>query len=803
MSAFSTEQVADLATAVRGRDMQGAPLEHLVIVQITRGIAGEVAGAMLGDHGAVVVVAEPANGSDLRRSAVDVEQRTSLLFRSEARGKLSVALNFDSDEGRRALRDLVLSADAVIEDLGPGRLESLGLVPADLQQVRPDLCILRISPFGQFGPLRDAEGDDRVAQAFGGVAHVTGYIDTPPMHVATPIADYTTGVHGASGLLLALLNRAAGGQVVDLALYETVFRIQEEAVIQYDQLGIVRERMGNEYAETVPSNHFHTSDDHWVAISAASVPSFSTVCRAIDAAGRESDPLFATDEARRINRDAVNELIQSWIGSHTLAEVLEAFRREGAPIAQVRSIDEILADEHSRVTRMIDEVPDEDDQTLLVPGAAPRLSGAGPRALGAPPRYGEHTDLVLRLLGERADIRSGASTGSAARPLQGLKVLDLGRYIAGPFAATLLAEFGADVVKMEGIGGDTTRSRYPMVGDIGLSFIVTNRGKKTICLDLKTPEGMSVLRDLVAWADVVVENFRPGTLEKWGLGADVLAEMNPNLIMLRASGFGQSGPDAPLPAFDRIGLAAGGMSYVGGLSHRPPLRPGVLLSDYSTGLFGFFGVLAMLWGIEHGAQGGVVDASLVGSISRMLGDTPAMRTVDGVVRERDDARWSGYEYSLSGHDESGRAFVCSARSADRAGAALAAIGAAAEASPSPARFAEAVRAWAVQRSVKQIVPALREAGLGAAPTRSIEEIVDSEHMLARENIVRVPHDGLGSIRMQGIVPRLERTPGVVLATSPSPGAEVRVVLSECLGYDSDTVASLVGSKGVGHGEVPA
>ncbi|GAA2183420.1 hypothetical protein GCM10009785_26900 [Brooklawnia cerclae] len=750
---------------------RSGPLRELVIVQLTQGLAGEFAGAILSDHHAVVVIAEDAaQGAPLRRRHDG--KSSSLQFQSEARGKFSYAVDLHSHSGRQALRRLLDAADGLIEDLGPGGLEGLGLDPEDLHRSNPRLDILRISPFGLDGPRRGEPGDDRIAQAFGGTAYVTGFPGTPPLHVATPIADLTTGLQGANGLLLALLDRSQQGQVIDLALYETILRLQEEALIEYVHDGTVRERVGNEYGHTVPSSHFLTNDGHWVAVSATSRPTFAALCRAIESPDAASRPEFS-DEARSSHREEVNAMIQDWIGAHSLGEVERAFRQEGAPVSLIRSIDDILANEHIRAARMIEEVTGEDGTPFTTTGRAPQLVGVD-EPLGSVPAVGQHTEAINRWLAEQTPGATDLQDSPAhSTPLAGLKVLDLGHFIAGPFAGAILAEFGADVVKV-----DRPQAAAPSAHSTVYTFFRSlNRGKRGLELDLKRTEGRDLLRALISRTDVVIENYRPGTLESWGLSPEELLAINPDLVVLRISGFGQTGPDAARPAFDRVGLAAGGLSYLGGVRDRPPLRPGVLLSDYTAGLFGVFGVLTSLIGVRQGDGGRVVDTSLVGSIVRLLGDVPALRTAAGVARERDEARWSGYEYDVSTADRAGTPFVVSAHDATQAGQALAHLGLPyPEHSLTADQFSDAIKHWSAERDASKAIHEAQQAGLAATRSLSIADLVADAHVRARQNIHMVTDSSFGTVPIVVGTPRFSRSVTAPVTIAAAPGLDAADIL---------------------------
>jgi formyl-CoA transferase len=780
-------------------DGRAGPLANLIILELASGLAANHAGALLADLGAYVLKVEPGPDGDPTRKAGHRRDGDpySLVFASEARGTYSVALDLSQRDDRAVFASLAAVADGLIEDLGPGALENLDLSPSILRRDNPRLSVLRLSPFGQTGPLSNEAGDDRIAQAFSGVTNVTGYPDVGPMPEAVPIAEYWTGVYGAASLLTAVLGapRGIGGQDVDLAYYETALRLQEEALIQLDQADIVRTRMGNEYPETVPSNHYETGDGRWVAISAAGGRPFAAVCEAIEQPSAADDPRFNSSEARIKNRDAVNQLIGDWVGRHSADDVISRFTDHNAPIALVASIKEIVDDPHTHARDMILRLVDAHGEGPLNPGVTPRITRLDQPSTSVPPtprtapRFDEHGSIIRRWQTERSSARTSAPQSYAIEdslPLTGLRVIDLGRFIAAPFAGTILGEFGAEVIKVETPTGDDTRARYPIVKGVGLSYLITNRGKKSVTLDLHTDEARKVLLELVKISDVVLENFRPGTLERWGLGPEELKRVNPKIILVRASGFGQSGPNAGRSAFDRVGLAAGGMSYLGGLVDRPPLRPGVLVSDYTTALFGLIGALAALNQRDDQGVGAVVDVSLFESVLRMTGDTAALFGATGHVRERNDAQWPMYEHALTAQATDGNWVTISAADSSALVDGLSALGLDVAADD----HRSTLTAWLASVSAGDAVAYARKAGLMASEVNTAKELLDHPHLRARGNVTRLDHHVLGDVIYQGVIPRFSATPGQIGAYSREPGSHNQEIYGELLGHSARELDAL-------------
>ena len=771
---------------------RGGTLEGIVVIELTETLAGEFAGGLLADLGATVIKVEPPEGSPLRRRGPGIAGEDALYFQSENRGKYSVCADVKALTHAPWFAQLLSAADAIVEDLGPGRLEAAALSPEVLQQRHPRLCHLRISPFGQTGPLAGEGGDDRIAQAFSNMQFTTGFPDRPPIPVSVPLADYWTGVHGVNGLLMALWHarRSGHGQVVDLALYETGLRLQEAVVVQFDQSGTVAARYGTQHPGVVPSNIYPTRDGKWIALSGAGDQPFVRLCEAIEAPDVPQDPRFATTAARLQNREAADALVRAWIATHDLADVEARFFAAGVAGTAIRSVDDIIADEHIRARQALLQLRSQSGQAFLAPAPVPRFSRTQARYSMAAPRLGEHTDVVQSSSNTlaarpRVEVRGEAADASVG-PLYGIRVLDLSQWLAGPAAATLLADFGAEVIMVELPGDGPPQNRPSSPRDLG--FLVTNRNKRSITLDVRTPRGREVFLDLLRVSDVIVENFRPGTLERWNLGPDTLLGTNPRLVLLRASGFGQSGPYRSRSAFNPVGLAFGGMTYLNGWPDRPPLRDGVQAGDYSTALFNVLGVLAALLRRDQDDQGQVVDVAMCEAILRMTGDMLAVRSALSIRRERAGGEWPVYPSSLTAQAADGRFVAASSASWDDVFSALERLGMPRPADVSQARHA--MERFIGALPADEAVQALRRAGLPASPVNSVADVVREPHLWSRGNLVRLSDPARGEVVTQGVVPRLVRTPGRVAGCSPYPGSDNEAVLGGILGYSPQQMRCL-------------
>ena len=773
-------------------DARGGPLAGVLIVELAETVAGELAGGLLADLGATLIKIEPRGGSPMRRRGPALGGEDSLHFQTENRGKLSVRAELAELSAEPWLARLLAAADALVEDMGPGRLEAAGLSPETLERRNPRLAMLRISPFGQTGPLAAERGDDRIAQAFSGVQFVSGFPDRAPMAVTVPLAESWTAILGAGGLLMAIFHarRRGRGQVVDIGLYQTGLRMQEEVVVRHDRTGAVAARLGTESPIVVPANVYRTRDGGWIALSGAGDQPFARLCEAIEVPDAPRDPRFATPAARMQHRAAVDELVGSWIARHDQADIEARFASAGVAGTAVRSADDVIGDAHVKARQAILHLTSSGGREVLAPAPVPKLSRTPAENPRRAPRLGEHTEAVRSAI-DRLEARTRidaadppARTGADSwGPLRGIRVLDLSQWLAGPAAAALLGDFGADVIMVElpSVAADAQGRKSP-------GFVVTNRNKRSITLDVRAPRGREAFLALVRASDVIVENFRPGTLERWDLAPSTLLAANPRLVLLRSSGFGQTGPYTGRAAFNPVGLAFGGMTYLNGWPDRPPLRDGVMAGDYSTALFNVLGVMAGLLRRDVDGQGQVVDTAMYEAALRLTGDLLAVRGALGVRRERAGGDSPLYPASLTAEAADGAFVAASAGSWADLSAALARLGR--RPPDDPASVREDVVKLVGGLPAVQAVAALRGAGLAASTVNSVADLVREPHCWTRGDLVRLDHPEMGEIVTQGVVPSLSLTPGRVAGWSRCPGSDNEAVFGGLLGYTSEQIRAL-------------
>ena len=387
-------------------------------------------------------------------------------------------------------------------------------------------------------------------------------------------------------------------------------------------------------------------------------------------------------------------------------------------------------------------------------------------------------------------------------PLQGIRVIEIGTLIAAPFAARMLAEFGAEVIKIEAPnGGDPLRKWRKLHDGTSLWWYLQSRNKKSVCVNLKSPEGADVIKRLAEDADIVIENMRPGALEKLGLGWDVLHAINPKLTMVRISGYGQTGPYRDRPGFGAIGEAMGGIRYTTGDADGLPARVGVSLGDSLASLHGVIGALMSVLRVKTGqGDGQVVDVSLVESVFNLMESLVPEYDLLGHVRERSGGALPGIAPSNTYRTEDG-GFVVIAGNSDPIYRRLMHVIGRADLADDPAlahndgrvkqsaMLDEAITAWTTHHSMNDVLATLEREEVPAGRIYSVADIVDDAHYQARDMLLQADLPGGASVKMPGIVPKLSDTPGEVRWQGPALGEHTSSVL-ESLGFDVSEVERL-------------
>jgi formyl-CoA transferase len=376
-------------------------LAGVKVIELGQLIAGPFCAKTLGDFGADVIKVEPPRQGDPLRKWRLMKDGTSVWWQVQSRNKRSVTLDLRKTEAQALVRRLAADADVLIENFRPGMMEKWGLGWDALSAANPNLIMLRMSGFGQDGPYRDRPGFGLIAEAMGGLRHLTGEPGRIPVRTGVSIGDTIAALHGVIGVLLALYHRkvnGGAGQVVDVALYESVFNCMESLLPEYSAFGVVRGPSGSALPGIAPSNAYPCSDG-LVLVAGNGDSIFKRLMRAIGRADLADDPGLADNEGRAARMAELDVAIGAWTAPRTVDRVLDELQRAEVPVGRVYTASDIANDPHYRARGMIERIATRDGWTLEVPGVVPKLSATPGAIRQAAPRLGEDTREVLREVG--------------------------------------------------------------------------------------------------------------------------------------------------------------------------------------------------------------------------------------------------------------------------------------------------------------------------------------------------------------------------------------------------------------------
>jgi formyl-CoA transferase len=383
------------------------PLAGIKVLELGQLIAGPFAGKVFAEFGAEVIKVEPpasdsAPGGDPLRQWRLLHEGTSLWWYVQARNKKSITIDLRKPEGQEIARRLARDADFIIENFRPGTLEKWSLGYDALAATNPGLIMIRLSGFGQTGPYRDQPGFGAIGESMGGMRHITGFPERPPVRMNISIGDALASLHGVIGALIALHHRDAHGgkgQVVDVALYEAVFNMMESLVPEYDLFGEIRQRIGTGLTNIVPSNTYTTRDGQSVVIAGNGDSIYKRLMQAIGRDDLGQDPALATNRGRVPRTADIDGAIGDWAAAHDLHDVLTALKAADVPHGKIYTAADIVDDPQYLAREMIREMTLADGTRLKLPGIVPKLSDTPGTMEWVGPKLGEHTAEVLRTAG--------------------------------------------------------------------------------------------------------------------------------------------------------------------------------------------------------------------------------------------------------------------------------------------------------------------------------------------------------------------------------------------------------------------
>ncbi|MEU1951796.1 CaiB/BaiF CoA transferase family protein [Nocardia rhamnosiphila] len=770
------------------------PLDGLVVIDASWGMPAAIATMMLADYGARVVKLERPGGPD---------DADSVLRATTDRGKWSVEADLRTEAGRAIAERLVSGADVFVESFGTGRAEALGIGYDRWHGEYPELVYCSVTGYGNDGPLASRPGYEALLNArLGQMAEQQGHRDGP-VFMGHPTVSYGTAFITTLGILAALRARKINGtgQKVDTSLLDGMLAISSMNWWWNEQDISYLARSGNQKgfgSKRLITDPFRCADGKWLIPHTGGPGSYKRMMDLLGF-GEQTQTIAGPEMAVPLNEvelDIARNKVPEAFRTRPRDEWLELFHAADIAALPVLHPEETFADDQVRFAGVAIEVPDARHGTLRQIGPVIRFGKSAPAVPAPAPPVGAHNERLDEVT--RSPLWAPAPTGErVSAPLEGVRILDFSSYFATGFGARLLSDLGADVIKVEPLAGDQMRP----LGDL---FEGANRGKRTIALDLRTAEGQQIAHRLVAEADVVMQNYRPGKAEKIGLGYEQLAALNPDLIYAYLPGFGSAGPKSALKSFAPLVSGLVGLNFEGAGEGNPPIRRVIGNEDLYNG---FLGAVTVLLALHHRANTGAGQyvespqlhsslfvisehaATLDGAAvpahrldAEQMGLSPLYRlyrTADGwiAVAVFGDAAFGRLTAALDLPDLAADARFTSTRAR--------ATNAAALAETLTVRFAELKSAQAFELLDGHEVPAEIPLDYPIMP-----ELLWEEWALDSQRVVEHHHPEYGWSREVGMVIHLSETPGRFKGGSPRLGQHSAEILTD-LGYTPDEVAALL------------
>ncbi len=598
--------------------------DGLRVLELGSGISAAFGARLLADFGAQVIKVEPPRGDASRQSGPfvrdEVDPERSGMFLYLNHGKRGVVLDLEGDEGMGRLRVLLEGADAVVENLGAGVFDELAERIGGL----PDqLVVCSVSPYGQDGPKAGWVGSELSAYASSGMMYMTGLADRPPVKQGLHQGEHLAGVNAAAATLTAsmLAKRTGVGQRIDISLQETVALTGFPALNAYTHTGAVVQRAPSTLAQLMTSQAMPALDG-WVMPSDAGIDVWWESFAGYLERPELLEAPFDTSVGRRAHHEELDRITGEAFAQRTKADLFHTGQAFGLTMSSIQTPEEIAACPHLEEREFFIEQAHPEAGTVRMPGAVPLTGGVVDRSVRRPaPRLGEHNEEVFGALGDEED-RTAQAGGGGALPLEGVRILELGMVFVLPLAITPLAALGADVIKVEAESRPDSVRWGPQPGNelheqyynVGGNFHHLNRNKRGVAIDLRSERGRELLLELVAESDVVAENFTPRVIANLGLSYEELKAVNPEIILLSSSGFGQSGPWQNYKAYGPITESVDGLMHLTGHPEQPPLRGGaggwgVAFTDVAGAYYGTYSILAALERRERTGEGMWLDLS--------------------------------------------------------------------------------------------------------------------------------------------------------------------------------------------------
>ncbi|MBA4024861.1 MAG: CoA transferase [Gordonia sp.] len=787
-----------------GKDL---PLSGIRVLDLVEGV-GESCGRYLADLGAEVIRVEPPRGSRSRRAGPVIDG-VSIPFALRNAGKLGITLDLAAVADRDQLRDLVIDADILLESAAPGTMADLGLGPDDLRALNPALVYVSITGFGQTGPYREWIATEPVLYALGGVLSRSGAPGEVPLLPPTGLVEGAVGVHAAWSALLAYYRglETGAGDVVDISAYEGVVHGFDPG---FGTQGSAAAGRSEDYPRGRPDAAnfypvFPCADGH-VRICLLAKRQWRGMFEWLGEPTEFADPKYDTIPARFAAADRLDPLIADLFAAHTQAELVSEGARRGVPIGGVHTLAEVLTTEHFAEAGSLVDAEIAPGVRTRIPSGYVGIDGRRAGFVRRAPLVGEHNRALPPVPGLR--VEPTASTDRSAPPLAGLRVLDLGVIVFGAELSRQFADQGADVIKVENANFPDGLRQSKRGSALAASVAWGHRNKRSIGLDLRDQVGLALFKELAAQADVVLANFKPGTLNSMGLSYDELAAINPRIVVAEGSAFGSSGPWRTRLGYGPLVRASCGVSALWSYPDNAELLcdGSTVYPDHIAAQVSAVAVLATLIERTTSGRGRAIEVAQADTALTQLGVQLVTQALSpgtaGVPGNSDPYAAPSGVYACAGDDEWCVVSVTEdlqwVRLCEVAGLAdLAednALDSVAGRVENRLRIDDALGQWMSARSPVEAMTQLQSAGIPAGVMHRLPELLEDPQLVARDAYRRLDHDLLPSgLPAATRVAKFRHIPDPPMRQAPLAGQQSRQICAEVLGLDDGAIDDLIDS----------
>ena len=788
---------------------------------------GILAGKMFADLGADVIAVEPPGGNPVRRQRPfyknDPHPERSLAWWAYSAGKRSVTLDLESDDGRRDFRLMASTADFIFESYAPGHMEGLGLGYESLRKVNPGLILVSMTPFGQDGPYSGYLSSDLVGLSLGGLVNLTGDADRPPLRPTEPQFGRLTGASGAVGAMAAHHYRTltGEGQHVDVSGQQAVARVLSEAPAtwSFSKVNVMRDGIYRGMARGVTARTTWECTDGYVTYSLTGGglgAGTNALFRWMEQEGFADTETEAIDwtkqDTRTMSQDVLDRAsadVEAFFMAHTKEELYAGMLERRVLFFPVSTPSDILQDAQLQARNYFVEIEHPEEKAkFLYPGSFVKSTAGRVGALRRAPRLGEHNE---EFLAESPSTRNPSPTGksSARRAFEGLKVLDFCWVAIGPLATRYLADHGATVVRVESEKRvETLRGAEPYAdGEPGINrsgyFANYNCNKYGITVNLAHPKAKALIGRFVQWADLVTENFTPGTMERRGIGYEDLKRIKPDIIMFSASMLGRGGPHAHQPGYGGLLGSLAGFVNLCGWPDRSPVPPYGAYTDFFLARFALVSIAAAIDYRRRTGKGQHLDLSQLEAALHLI--APAI--LDYTVNGHEQTRQGNKDPNAAPHGvypcKGGDRWCAIAVQTEQQWAALR------RAMGNPAwclgeQFASLtgrkeheeelgrlIGRWTVGYTPEELMGLLQAVGVPAGAVNRCEDLFKDPQLAHRNHYIEMDHPEMGKHTFDGTEFILPASPARYERPTPLLGQHNEYVLKEILGMSDDEVGDLV------------